>query len=223
VRWNLKTPGREDEETTAAATSGAGDSLAARVVSAFGGAANIRSLDACITRLRVELNDVTLASADTLRSLGAAGVLQVGGGMQAVFGTRSENLKTDIEEYLRASGAPTIEGPAGLPAAVSGSPVVAEASPAVSDEHRSLAAAILAALGGSENIASVEPCALTRLRVELREPRGLDEAALEAAGASGMLRVSESVIHVVLGERATAVAAAIVAAIDDELRAPAPL
>jgi phosphotransferase system IIB component len=69
----------------------------------------------------------------------------------------------------------------------------------------------------------VEPCALTRLRVELREPRVLDEAALETAGASGILRVSESVIHVVLGERATAVAAAIVVAIDDELRAPAPL
>jgi PTS system glucose-specific IIC component len=221
VRWNLKTPGREVEETTGAAASGAGDTLAARIVSAFGGAANIRSLDACITRLRVELNDVTLASADTLRSLGAAGVVQVGGGMQAVFGTRSENLKTDIEEYLRASGAPTLEEPAAAP--VASGPVVAEASPAVSDEHRTLAAAILAALGGSENIASVEPCALTRLRVELREPRVLDEAALEAAGASGMLRVSDSVIHVVLGERATAVATVIVGAINDELRAPAPL
>ena len=35
--------------------------------------------------------------------------VQVGGGMQAVFGTRSENLKTDMEEYLRASGAPALE------------------------------------------------------------------------------------------------------------------
>jgi len=221
VRWNLKTPGREDEEAPGTATSVAGDALAARVVSAFGGAANIRSLDACITRLRVELNDVALASAEALRSLGAAGVVQVGGGMQAVFGTRSENLKTDIEEYLRASGAPALDQPA--PAPAPGGPEIAEASFAVSDEHRTLATAMLATLGGSENIAGVEACALTRLRVELRDPRLLNELALEAAGASGIMRVSESVLHVVLGERAPAIAAAIAAAIDDELRAPAPL
>ncbi|HKT58692.1 MAG TPA: PTS glucose transporter subunit IIBC, partial [Gemmatimonadales bacterium] len=98
VRWDLKTPGRETEEAAATGPVEAGDSMAARLVAAFGGGANIRSLDACITRLRVELNDVSLASADALRALGAAGVVQVGGGMQAVFGTRSENLKTDMEE-----------------------------------------------------------------------------------------------------------------------------
>ena len=63
------------------------------------------SLDACITRLRVKLADVTKASPDSLKALGAAGVVVVGDGMQAIFGTRSENLKTEMEEYLKRRGA----------------------------------------------------------------------------------------------------------------------
>ncbi len=200
VRKNLKTPGREMEDVAGAAPPAMGDSMAARLVAAFGGAANIRSLDACITRLRVELNNVSLASAEALRGLGAAGVVQVGGGMQAIFGTRSENLKTDMEEYMRS----------GVPAAV-------EREAAVMPEHRARAAALLSALGGADNIARVEPCALTRLRVELRDARAVDESALEAAGASGVLRISDSVMHVVVGEGADATAAAL----DREIREPA--
>jgi PTS system glucose-specific IIC component len=120
VRLDLKTPGREIEEATGAVPAATGDSMAARLVAAVGGAANIRSLDACITRLRVDLNDVSLASAEALRGLGAAGVVQVGGGMQAVFGTRSENLKTDIEEYLRAGGGLAVPAPAPAAAPPSG-------------------------------------------------------------------------------------------------------
>jgi PTS system glucose-specific IIC component len=187
LRRNLKTPGRELDDAAGTGAAPAGDSMAARLVAAFGGAANIRSLDACITRLRVELNDVGLASAEALRSLGAAGVVQVGGGMQAIFGTRAENLKTDMEEYLRGAGDGAAAPP---PAAVGVEP-------------------LLSALGGAENVEQVEACALTRLRVVLRDGGAMDEAALEAAGASGALRVSDTVIHVVLGPNAPAVAAAL--------------
>ena len=137
--------------------------------------------------------------------------------MQAVFGTRSENLKTDIEEYLRAGGAPIVQPRAApLP---SKPPVEPAGGAAVTPEHRALAGALIAALGGPENIARVEPCALTRVRVELRDHRPLDDAALEAAGAGGVLHVSDSVVHLLLGDRAGAVAAAL----DEELRAPAAL
>ncbi|MGH7513219.1 MAG: PTS glucose transporter subunit IIBC [Gemmatimonadales bacterium] len=217
VRLDLKTPGREVEDVAGPAAVEAGDSMAARLVAAFGGGANIKSLDACITRLRVELNDVSLASAEALRGLGAAGVVQVGGGMQAIFGTRSENLKTDMEEYLRAGGGPPARVPAtALPSGPRAEPG-AEVGPAVTSEDRALAGALLAALGGPEGIAAAGPCALTRVRVELRNHRALDEAGLEAAGAAGVLRVSDSVVHLVLGRRAPAVAAALA----DELRAPA--
>jgi PTS system glucose-specific IIC component len=199
LRRNLKTPGRELEDVTEVAPAATGDSMAARLVAAFGGAANIRSLDACITRLRVELADVSRANAEALRGLGAAGVVQVGGGMQAIFGTRSENLKTDMEEYMRSGGAAAV--PAPPPAEVERVIVTAE--------HRTLAVGLLSALGGPANIARVEPCALTRLRVELRDAGAVDEAALAAAGASGVLRVSDSVMHVVMGESAPVMAAAL--------------
>jgi PTS system glucose-specific IIC component len=215
IRFDLKTPGREVEEVTSAAPGTTDESMAARLVAAFGGASNIRSLDACITRLRVELNEVSLASAEALRGLGAAGVMQVGGGMQAVFGTRSENLKTDMEEYMRAGGTATTLAPAPpLPPAVAPS---GEVEPTVTPEHRALAEAFITALGGAENIARVELCALTRVRIELRDPRAVDDSALKAAGALGVQRVSDSIVHLVLGERAAATAAAL----DDELRAPA--
>jgi PTS system glucose-specific IIC component len=115
--FDLKTPGREAEALDpsatlpasaivgAAAASGASASprhaMARELVQAFGGQQNIRSLDACITRLRVELEDVSRADAARLKALGATGVVVVGDGVQAIFGTKSENLKTDMEAYLR--------------------------------------------------------------------------------------------------------------------------
>src|SRR5687767_13528724 len=79
-RFNLLTPGRDPagDETPSAATGGrsaGGDNFALQLVRAFGGRGNIASLDACITRLRVKLNDVSRASAEKLKALGAAGVV----------------------------------------------------------------------------------------------------------------------------------------------------
>lgn len=201
LRQNLKTPGREVEE---AATSGpaAGSSMAASLVAAFGGADNIRSLDACITRLRVDLHDVARAQPETLRALGASGVVQVGHGMQAIFGTRSENLKTDMEEFMRSAGVTTAPVPAETHEP-------GEKSVVVTPEQRARAAEFQSALGGAGNIVRIEPCALTRLRVQVRNANQIDEAALAAAGAAGLLRVSESIVQVVVGSDAEKYAAAL--------------
>src|SRR4029079_8571018 len=97
------TPGRESEadaETVQGARAASGDEFALQLVRAFGGRSNIDSLDACITRLRVKRKDITKASPEKLKALGATGVVVMGDGMQAIFGTRSENLKTEMEEYL---------------------------------------------------------------------------------------------------------------------------
>jgi PTS system glucose-specific IIC component len=206
VRRDLKTPGRELEDSVAAATGAeaAEGSLPAQLVSAFGGAANIRSLDACITRLRVELNDAAQASPERLKALGAAGVMQVGRGIQAIFGTRSENLKTEMEEYMRAAGVSPPPGSAGEPPhrpQLTAGSLVADL-PARTE-------ALLRALGGSSNVVRVEPCAITRLRVELRNGALVDEAALTAAAGPGVLRVSPQVLHVIVGAAADQYAAAL--------------
>jgi PTS system glucose-specific IIC component len=206
LRAGLKTPGRELDDVAATGEAdtnvAAADGMAGRLVAAFGGAGNIRSLDACITRLRVELQDVSQASPETLKALGASGVVKVGSGMQAIFGTRSENLKTDMEEYMRGGGrvaAPSDRAPAPASAAV---------GVAVTDGHRARATAITAALGGAENVERVEAVAITRVRVELRDPAGLDEAALARAGARGVMRLGVGVAHVIVGEDAGGIAAA---------------
>jgi len=215
-RMNLKTPGREVETDAATADAGAGapaevpvgaaaDGMAPRLVAAFGGAANIRSLDACITRLRVELADVSRASPEALKALGAAGVMKVGSGMQAIFGTRSENLKTDMEEYMRSAGA---VGPAVTVPPVS-TPGTVSGAVAVTPQHRTRAATIAAALGGMDNIESVEAVAITRLRVSLRDPGRIDERALDRAGVTGMMHVADGLVHVIVGEDAEGYAAAL--------------
>ena len=217
VRRDLKTPGREPEDAAgdAAAVAPAGDGTAApgaglapRLVSAFGGAGNIRSLDACITRLRVEVHDPARASADALRSLGAAGVMTVGSSLQAIFGTRSENLKTEMEEYLRSAGAAVAAAPAPAAPPVPAPPAAAAARPAATPAQRDRAAAIVTALGGTSNVAVLEAVAHTRLRAELREDR-LDEQALRRAGVAGTWRVSPGVVHLVVGDEAPALAGAV--------------
>lgn len=93
-RFKLKTPGREDEETETKDSSVA--SLTFDVLNAMGGKKNIKHLDACITRLRVEVNEKSSVDVAALKSLGASGVLEVGNNMQAIFGPKSDQIKHDI-------------------------------------------------------------------------------------------------------------------------------
>jgi glucose-specific phosphotransferase system IIBC component len=99
-KWNLATPGREvvTEETTEAAAS-TGD-LPYEVLAALGGKENIAHLDACITRLRVSVNDIKNVDKDRLKALGAAGVLEVGNNIQAIFGPKSDILKTQMKDIM---------------------------------------------------------------------------------------------------------------------------
>lgn len=76
-------------------------SMAHELVIAFGGKDNITGLDACITRLRVAVANVNKVSEERLKELGATGVVVVGGGVQAIFGTQSDNLKTEMDDWLK--------------------------------------------------------------------------------------------------------------------------
>lgn len=67
--------------------------------------------------------------------------------------------------------------------------------------------AFLNDLGGASNIREIEPC-ITRLRVEVADPRLVDDAALKAHGAFGVVR-SGNVVQVVVGPEADDLAAAI--------------
>jgi PTS system glucose-specific IIC component len=201
---NLPTPGREAVEETEVAPSASGAAFALQIVRALGGRSNIDNLDACITRLRVKLKDSSKVHADKLKVLGAAGVVMVGDGVQAIFGTRSDVLKTEIAEYLKTAGpeADEIEAP---------SPVKAPAQAGIQPKLRDpLAAekarALINALGGRANIQRVDACAETRLRI-VTTNGALDEAALKAAGVEAIVRLPDRVVHLLTGLNADQYAA----------------
>lgn len=97
-RMNLKTPGREDKTSETRDTSV--QRLPFDVLEAMGGKENIKHLDACITRLRVEVNDKSAVDVEELKALGAAGVLEVGNNMQAIFGPKSDQIKHDMARIM---------------------------------------------------------------------------------------------------------------------------
>lgn len=115
-KFNLKTPGREeDEEETKLYTksdfnakkeSKKADAKneikekAPEVLAALGGAENIVSVDACITRLRVEVKNKGIVDKAKLKSLGASGVVEVGNGVQAIFGAKADPYKNEIKDLL---------------------------------------------------------------------------------------------------------------------------
>ncbi len=127
TKWNMRTPGREPEaefeaeeranlgdgeDSATAVTAGgpvtpgpggvatAKDNKAEQIIAAFGGRENLVNVDACITRLRMEVTDNSKVDQARLKALGAAGVIEVGNNVQAVFGTQAEALKNDIKDIL---------------------------------------------------------------------------------------------------------------------------
>jgi PTS system glucose-specific IIC component len=197
-KFNLATPGREVEEPKKAALKASGESFELQLVRAFGGRSNIASLDACITRLRVKLNDVNKASSDRLKALGAAGVVVVGDGVQAIFGTQSENLKTEMEEYLKTAGpeADEVEAPSPVHAPAPAAGVIVKLR---DPDAARKAATWLAALGGPGNIERVDACAETRLRVVLKDEARASESSLRAAGIDAVVKLPNKTWHLLAG------------------------
>uniref|UniRef100_UPI00261330BC glucose PTS transporter subunit EIIB n=1 Tax=uncultured Cetobacterium sp. TaxID=527638 RepID=UPI00261330BC len=99
-KFNLMTPGREDSTTQdTEEVSLNNHELAILVTNALGGKDNLISIDACITRLRLEVKDTALVNDAELKRLGAAGVLKVGkNGVQAIFGAKAQFIANDIKK-----------------------------------------------------------------------------------------------------------------------------
>lgn len=103
TKFNVKTPGREDDnEEVKVVTKDSLKETAASVLEALGGKENIEDVDACITRLRVSVKDVNKVDKDKIKALGATAVLEVKGGIQAIFGAMADPIKQRINEIIGA-------------------------------------------------------------------------------------------------------------------------
>ncbi|BHH84095.1 PTS glucose transporter subunit IIBC [Desulforhopalus sp. 52FAK] len=204
---DLKTPGREDADTDVGeARDVAADTMANQLVLAFGGRSNIVSLDSCITRLRVEVADMGKTNPEKLKALGAAGVVTVGNGLQAIFGPNSENLMTDMKIYMETAGDEAeltdLDKLSEVPY------VEAEIKPKLRDQNApQKVAQWLVALGGAENISTVEACAQTRLRLRVRNIDTIDDALLVEQDIRAVVRIDDSLIHLLTGLNADQYAA----------------
>ncbi|WJZ03351.1 PTS transporter subunit EIIC [Corynebacterium freiburgense] len=112
-RFQVATPGRFEDESDSQAAQDVLDFSDAentpkdvlydeshQIISALGGADNIEDVDACITRLRVSVKDSHMVDRATLKRLGAADVLDVAGGIQAVYGAKAVLYKNVMADLL---------------------------------------------------------------------------------------------------------------------------
>lgn len=230
---DLKTPGREDEITAPLAEAAAipgkpgfasqTDSLSQRYVTALGGFGNIKSIDACTTRLRLAMVDRTQVADASLKSLGAKGVIRAGkDSLQVIVGPIADTLAEEMRQLreqspasarspLPADNSPAVSAPTNgsaknssmknLPSenVIAAVPLDAQAIEQVSKT--------IAALGGSTNIRTVQAVALTRLRLEISNAQVVDESALKIAGVQGVMHLPDHKLHLLVGPDADRYAA----------------
>jgi PTS system N-acetylglucosamine-specific IIC component len=190
LRFNLKTPGREEQPVGEEIADAPGERGRAFVL-ALGGAANLKSIDACTTRLRLLVNDQSKVDEARLRALGAVGLLRPSQqGLQVVLGPIADSVAMD----MRAAAGPLGGAPSAPP--VQPSPVAA-ADPEP----------WLKALGGRENLRE-SGAASSRLWVKLGDAARLDERALAKLGVRMIARPAAGSVHLLM-EDAEAVAAAL--------------
>jgi PTS system N-acetylglucosamine-specific IIC component len=179
-KLDLATPGREKGEAVAAAgETAAGNERGAAFVKALGGAANLTSVDACTTRLRLIVADQSAVDDAALNALGARGIIRPSANAtQVVLGPIADLVAEEIRGAIGGGAAAVSVAPA----------------QALADEAVTLPAAILTALGGEANIRALQALH-GRFRVEVVDAARTDEASLLAA-ANGAVSPQPGVYHI---------------------------
>ncbi|MGK3144417.1 N-acetylglucosamine-specific PTS transporter subunit IIBC [Pantoea sp. C2G6] len=153
-KFNLMTPGRElavagDESDgydvnvdNSDNGENATESLARRYIGAVGGSDNLTSIDACITRLRLNVNDSAQVNESVAKRLGASGVIRLNKqSVQIIVGTQAESIASAMKKVLT-------KGPVAA-AASSSAPVEPDVKPqAVLNSEKRVVATLLAPVSG---------------------------------------------------------------------------
>ena len=212
VRFDLKTPGREAGEAAVAPSPVAPAARAAAWIAALGGGANLRSVDACTTRLRLTVKSQGLVNAEALRQLGARGIVRPSPeALQVVVGTTADQLAGEIRAALPSAEAAVVRGASAAQMEPTALPALARrtvTAQLAADPWRGDAAALLVALGGRDNIRTLAAAA-SRLRLEIRDAARLDRARLEALGMRGVAVLRPNCVHLLVGPEAGAAAVAL--------------
>ncbi len=102
--WNLKTPGREDDEADETKIELANDdftSMAAIILEGLGGKENVTSVDNCITRLRLEIKDYTAVDEKKIKSAGISGVIRPSKtSVQVIIGPKVQFVADEFKKLM---------------------------------------------------------------------------------------------------------------------------
>lgn len=105
AKFNLKTPGREDddaEELKATLANNDYTSVAKTVLEGVGGPENVASIDNCITRLRLEVKDYTKVNEKVIKSAGVAGVMRPSKtSVQVIIGTQVQFVADEFKKLCK--------------------------------------------------------------------------------------------------------------------------
>lgn len=107
TKFNLKTPGREDDDDTSSemnVTLANNDftKVASRILEGVGGKENITSIDNCVTRLRLEIKDQAKVNEKIIKSAGVSGVIRPGkNSLQVIVGTQVQFVADEFKELCK--------------------------------------------------------------------------------------------------------------------------
>ena len=105
VKFDLKTPGREDDDEDETKVQLANDdftTVAQIILEGVGGKENVASIDNCITRLRLEIKDYTAVDEKKIKSAGVAGVIRSGkNSVQVIIGTKVQFVADEFKKLCK--------------------------------------------------------------------------------------------------------------------------
>ncbi len=193
--FNLKTPGREDDAQYSKKSVIDAEARGRAFVDALGGAENLQRVDACTTRLRLEIGSSSSIDEHQLKALGARGFVRPSPhALQVVLGPIADQVAGDIRAALAQSGQALRSGEQTVPGEA---PATKRTEAAFTPDA---IAAMVRGLGGRENIRALSTCS-SRLLVSVVSPALAAEGVLRNAGARGVVKLRDSV-QVVVGPKA---------------------
>lgn len=188
-RFNIQTPGREVVTSPVNANAkpmGDGENALA-FIQALGGDANLLSVDACTTRLRLQVISQSVINEAALKSLGAMGVVRLGEqGLQVVLGPIADQVAGDIRLQWNTSKQ-------------SVNPIQSVKHSAVHKNSIILPQIWLNALGGESNLETVQ-IADGRLMIDLKNSELLDSLQLQALGVKAIGQSAKGITHLIYDE-----------------------
>ena len=194
-RFNLKTPGREDEDesdgkevTQAPLTA---ESRGPAFLDALGGRDNLKSVDACTTRLRLMVVDQTAVNDARLKVLGSRGIIRPSDkALQVVLGPIADAVAMEIRAAMGSS-------PPSVVSAITPRPSPPSVNAGMHDTDYVMSSAIVNALGGAANVKRAT-IGHGRIRVELADATSIDPSQISREFERGLIVLPENIVHILM-------------------------